>query len=77
MKTSHRYKWFQTTMSLFHLFSGEEHWLGLRNIYKLTNRQNVRTQLKIILESFSGEIATVTYDDFSLKDQVKPQYVPQ
>ena len=57
-------------MSLFHLLPGKEHWLGLKNIYKLTNRQNVRTQLKIILESFSGETATVTYDDFSLKDQV-------
>ena len=61
---------FQTIMSLFHLLPGKEHWLGLKNIYKLTNRQNVRTQLKIILESFSGETATVTYDDFSLKDQV-------
>ena len=57
-------------MSLFHLLPGEEHWLGLKNIYQLTNRQNVTTQLKIILESFSGETATVTYDDFSLKDQV-------
>ena len=58
-------------MSLFHLFPGEEHWLGLKNIYKLTNRQNVTTKLKIILERFSGEITTVLYDDFSLTDQVK------
>ena len=57
-------------MSLFHLLPGEEHWLGLKNIYQLTNRQNVTTQLMIILESFSGVTATVTYDDFSLTDQV-------
>ena len=61
---------FQTIMSLFHLLLGKEHWLGLKNIYKLTNRQNVRTKLKIILERFSGEITTILYDDFSLKDQV-------
>ena len=57
-------------MSFFHILPGTDHWLGLNNIYKLTNRQYVKTQLKIILESFSGEVAIVTYDDFSLKDQV-------
>ena len=58
-------------MSLFHLLPGEEHWLGLKNIYQLTNRQNVTTQLKIILERFSGEITIVLYNDFSLQDEVK------
>ena len=52
------------------MFSGKEHWLGLQNIYKLTNRQNVRMQLKIILERFSGETESVLYDDFFLEDQV-------
>ena len=61
--------------------TGKEHWLGLDNIFKLTNRKNVKTQLKIILESYSGIVvsyphtragrtAIVTYDDFHLKDQV-------
>ena len=51
---------------------GKEHWLGLDNIYKLTNRKNVRTQLKIILEYKSGphKEHIVTYDDFHLKDKV-------
>ena len=53
-----------------------EHWLGLDNIYKLTNRKNVRTKLMIILEQYYlGTIATVTYDDFSLQDQVNSMYV--
>ena len=54
----------------FYLFSGEEHWLGLDAIYKLTNRNNIKMQLKIILKRFSGETASVIYDDFSLEDQV-------
>ena len=61
------------------MYTGKEHWLGLDNIFKLTNRKNVKTQLKIILESTSGiypytavgRKAIVTYDDFRLKDQVK------
>ena len=63
------------------MYTGKEHWLGLDNIFKLTNRKNVKTQLKIILESYSGIVvsfphtragrkAIVTYDDFHLKDQV-------
>ena len=54
----------------YNYFTGEEHWLGLENIFKLTNRENDTMQLKIILESFSEENATVLYDDFSLEDQV-------
>ena len=58
------------------MYTGKEHWLGLDNIFKLTNRKNVKTQLKIILESYSanyphtgaGIKAIVTYDDFHLKD---------
>ena len=54
---------------------GKEHWLGLDNIYKLTNRKNVMTQLKIILEYKSGQKHIVTYDDFHLKDQVVFIYI--
>ena len=67
------------------MYTGKEHWLGLDNIFKLTNRKNVKTQLKIILESYSGIVvsfphtragrkAIVTYDDFHLKDQVINMY---
>ena len=63
------------------MYTGKEHWLGLDNIFKLTNRKYMKTQLKIILESYSGRVvsyphtkagrtAIVTYDDFHLKDQV-------
>ena len=52
------------------LYIGKEHWLGLDNIYKLTNRKNLKTQLRIDLETLGGTKATVAYDDFHLKDQV-------
>ena len=57
------------------MYIGKEHWLGLDNIYKLTNRKNVKTQLKIILEydfdfDFAHPKRNATYDDFHLKDQV-------
>ena len=42
--------------------------MGLDHIFKLTNRN--KTQLKIILERFSGEMEVVLYDDFYLEDQV-------
>ena len=61
---------FLSNLRKIHLFAGAEHWLGLDSIYKLTNRNNIKIQLKIILERFSGETASVLYDDFSLEDQV-------
>ena len=51
-------------------FVGQEHWLGLDNIYKLTNRKDTKMQLKIDLEYHPGEIESVMYDDFYLEDQV-------
>ena len=56
------------------MYIGKEHWLGLDNIYKLTNRKNVKTQLKIILEYASGQNHIVTYNDFHLKDQVESTF---
>ena len=52
----------------YHL--GKEHWLGLDNIYALTNRQNVAMQLRVYMEKFTDENATEYYDNFSLQDQV-------
>lgn len=49
--------------------SGMEHWLGLNNIFYLTNR-NVPIQLKITMENFSKETRVATYDNFYLEDQV-------
>ena len=53
------------------MYTGKEHWLGLDNIFKLTNRKNVKIQLRIDLELFSGKKTSVTYDDFHLKAQVE------
>ena len=57
-------------------FSGREQWVGLDNIYALTNRPNVPMQLRISMENMameSFEIGTVFayYDTFRLEDQVK------
>ena len=52
----------------YHL--GKEHWLGLDNIYALTNRQDVAMQLRVYMEKFTDENATEYYDNFSLQDQV-------
>ena len=57
------------------MYLGKEHWLGLDNIYKLTNRKDVKTQLKIeyTLDN-GGTTHTVTYDNFYLKDPVDDEY---
>ena len=57
-------------------FSGREQWVGLDNIYALTNRPNIPMQLRISMENMameSFEIGTVFayYDTFRLEDQVK------
>ena len=52
----------------YHL--GKEYWLGLDNIYALTNRQNVAMQLRVSMEKFTNEKATAFYDNFSIKDKV-------
>ena len=60
-------------MTIFIHFLGKEYWLGLDNIYALTNRQDVVMQLRVFLENFTDENATAYYDNFSLTDQVHPQ----
>ena len=46
--------------------SGKEHWLGLDVMNKLTNRPDRPMQLKVKLESFSGDKATNYYDTFKI-----------
>ena len=53
-------------------FLGKEYWLGLDNMYALTNRQDVAMQLRVSLENFTDENATAYYGNFSLTDQVHP-----
>ena len=48
-----------------------EHWIGLDNIYKLTNRRNVTMKLMIFLRQYYLDFnATVMYNDFSLQNEV-------
>ena len=49
---------------------GKEYWLGLDNIYALTNRPGVKMNLRVSMEKFVDEKATSYYEDFSLKDKV-------
>ena len=57
-------------MTIFIHFLGKEYWLGLDNIYALTNRQDVTMQLRVSVEKFTGENEETYYENFSLKDQV-------
>ena len=59
-------------MTKYFRFLGKEYWLGLDNMYALTNRQDVAMQLRVSLENFTDENATAYYDNFSLTDQVHP-----
>ena len=59
-------------MTKYFRFLGKEYWLGLDNMYALTNRQDVVMQLRVSLENFTDENATAYYDNFSLTDQVHP-----
>ena len=54
----------------FELSIGKEYWLGLDNIYALTNRPGVKMNLRVSMEKFGDEKATSYYEDFSLKDKV-------
>ena len=54
----------------FELSIGKEYWLGLDNIYALTNRPGVQMNLRVSMEKFGDEKATAYYYDFSLKDKV-------
>ena len=57
-------------MTKYLYFLEKEYWLGLDNIYALTNRQDVAMQLRVSMEKFTDEKATAYYDNFSLKDKV-------
>lgn len=48
---------------------GKEHWIGLNNIYALTNRPSVNMQLRVSMLNFAHETATAFYDKFYLEDR--------
>ena len=52
------------------IYLGKEQWIGLDNIYALTNRPSQPMQLRVHMEKFTGETAEVTYDNFYLEDRV-------
>ena len=48
---------------------GEEHWLGLKHIFDLTQKKNYRLRIK--MKTFSREEKTAFYDNFYLEDNVR------
>ena len=52
-----------------YFISGNELWIGLENIYNLTNRP-VPMELRIVMEDFSGTVKDAYYDTFRLEDKV-------
>ena len=57
-------------------FLGKEQWVGLDNIYALTNRPGIPMQLRVsmenmFMEDFGPGTATAYYDTFFLEDTVK------
>ena len=55
---------------LFKYIAGEEFWIGLRNMNKLTNIVGRPMELKVILEKASGEKAHAVYKDFQIGTEV-------
>ena len=53
--------------------TGDEFWLGLDNIYELTQMKNYT--LRITMERFDGVIRTAFYTNFKLLDNVSSLYV--
>ena len=52
------------------IFIGKEQWLGLDNIYAITNQKGKDMQLRIHMENFHRVERTAFYDHFYLKDRV-------
>ena len=54
-----------------HIPNGDkEFWLGLDNIYALTDIEGKQMQLRIEMEKFNREKAIAYYDDFFLEERV-------
>ena len=51
-------------------FLGNEHWIGLNNIYKLTNDPYALMKLRITMEDFSGTVKEAIYNSFRIEDGV-------
>ena len=52
------------------LIVGEEFWIGLRNMNKLTNIAGRPMELKVMLEKKSGEKAHALYKNFRISTEV-------
>ena len=58
------------TFGLKGTFLDNEHWIGLNNIYKLTNRPSTQMKLRITMEDFSGTVKEANYNSFRIEDGV-------
>ena len=54
-------------------YEGKEHWLGLRNIFELTNRDKYK--LRITAEDQDDIKREYHYSTFKLKDKVKQRNI--
>ena len=54
-------------MSIIHYVLGKEHWLGLNNIFDLTQKKDYRLRIK--MRDFNRVDKTVYYDNFYLEDK--------
>lgn len=52
------------------MVSGEEFWMGLRNMNKMTNILGRPMELRVSLEKFSGEKAEAVYKNFRIGNEV-------
>ena len=59
-----------STFGLKGTFLANEHWIGLDNIYKLTNRPSTPMKLRITMEDFSGTVKEANYNSFRIEDAV-------
>lgn len=50
--------------------SGEEQWIGLQNIFALTNQTPKKSELRIVLESFANVTKEAYYETFFLENEV-------
>lgn len=52
-------------------FSGQEHWIGLKNIYYLTQSRGYT--LRVTLKDFTGGVGVANYATFKILDNVSLQ----
>ncbi len=59
---------------MFVFITGEEYWMGLENIYKITNKRDYTLRIK--MKNFQDpKILTATYEEFRLTENVSKLFI--